>query len=64
LHLSGRQQAVDVFVRAAANLEEPQFIPGRYRRDASQPRVDDTVTDSSVHAASAADGQSADIIDK
>ena len=53
-----------MFVRAAANLEEPQFIPGRYRRDASQPRVDDTVTDSSVHAASAADGQSADIIDK
>jgi len=40
----------------AANLEQPKFIPGRYRRDlSSQPsRV---TTDSSIHTTSADDGR-------
>ena len=45
-----------MYVCAAANLEEPRFIPGRYRRDASQADVADSVTDSSIHTTSAADG--------
>jgi len=52
----GCSWASDVYVCAAANLEEPRFIPGRYRRDASQADVADSVTDSSIHTTSAADG--------
>jgi len=50
---------VCVCVYAAANLDEPRFIPGRYRRDLTQPDAA-AVTDSSIniHTTSADDGLS------